>query len=94
MEKWDPRDHCLQTGWPGDLQLSLHVLSQVVPADNAWGVRDCVPSKGFLSAVASCTGGTAPLLAPRPSLIIPHRHVLTSRETQSHAWDMDKELTR
>lgn len=37
-----------KTGWPGDLQVSLDVTSQVVPADNAWGVRDCVPSKGFL----------------------------------------------
>lgn len=53
-----------------------------------------------VSAVASCTGGTARLLAPGPSLISPHRCVLTSCETDPvpvpwiKSWPGDETPTR
>lgn len=66
--------------------------SQVVPADNAWGIRDCILSEGFLPwppalGHSSSAGPAAPYLRTQTC-------VLTSRGTEPRAWDVDKELAR
>lgn len=60
-----------------------------MPADNAWGIRDCILSKGFLPwpPALGHSSSAVPYLPTQTC-------VLTSRETEPCAWDVDKELAR